>query len=68
MSYYYGPSEWTGKPLLRFARPELIRSQASESVKLWLCRAPSCTGVSFTVAMAGSRQSCTDVSDISDGS
>ena len=33
-----------------------MRSRASRSMKLRLCRAPSCAGVSFTVAMALSSQ------------
>ena len=35
----------------------------SESVKQGLCRAPSCAGVSLTVAMAVSHQSCADDSE-----
>ena len=37
-----------------------MRSRASESVKLGLCRAPSCAGVSLTAAVALLRQSCAD--------
>ena len=32
-------------------------------MKLELCRAPSCAGVSFTVAMASPCQSCVDISE-----
>ena len=39
-----------------------MRSRASGSVKLGLCCAPSCAGVSFTVAMALPCKGCADVS------
>ena len=38
-------------------------SRASESVRLGLCRAPSCADVSETVAKALPCQSCADVSE-----
>ena len=39
-----------------------IQSRASGSVKLGLCRVPSCAGISFTVAMALPCQSHADMS------
>ena len=40
-----------------------MRNRASESVRLRLCRAPSCADVSETVAKALPCQSCTHLSE-----
>ena len=50
------------EPCLSERTGKHIQSRASGSVKLGLCRAPSCEGVSFTVAMALSCPSCADES------